>query len=227
MTQRSRTSRTPRRQQLLETKRPFPLIPVVIAGIVVLVLAAILAVVLAGRDGGGSSGEPARVPVKVTGQALAAYPEGGGGGTDPAVGVAIPTVNGVTFDNSPMSIGPSDGPMVVIFLAHWCPHCQAEVPRIQDWLNAGGLPTGVKLVSVATSTSSTQPNYPPSAWLKRENWSPPVLVDDAKSTALQAFGMSSFPAFVFVDGSGKVVVRTTGEIAIDQLQAIVQQLAPK
>ncbi|HEX5396489.1 MAG TPA: TlpA disulfide reductase family protein [Candidatus Limnocylindria bacterium] len=224
MTQRSRTSRAPRRQEPLDAKRPFPLIPVVIAGIVVLVLAAILAVALAGGGGGGgTSGEPARVPVKVTGQVLPAYPESGG--SDPAVGSAIPTLDGVTFDNSSMSIGPSDGPMLVVFLAHWCPHCQAEVPRIQDWLNSGGLPDGVKLVSVATSTSSTRPNYPPSAWLKRENWTPPVLVDDADSTALQAFGMNSFPAFVFVDGNGKVVARTTGEIAIDQLQAVVDQLA--
>lgn len=226
MTQRGRTSRAPRRQPPLDARRPFPLIPLVVAGIVVLVLAAILAVVLAaGGGGGGSSGEPARVPVKVTGQALPAYPDSGG--TDPAVGEAIPTLDGVTFDNSPLSIGPSDGPMLVIFLAHWCPHCQAEVPRIQDWLDAGGLPTGVKLVSVVTSTSSTRPNYPPSAWLKRENWSPPVLVDDADSTALQAFGMNSFPAFVFVGGNGQVVARTTGEIAIDQLQAGVEQLAPQ
>lgn len=224
MTQRSRTARAPRHQPVA-TQRNFPLIPVVIGAAVVLVIAVVLAVVLSGTGGRSTSGEPAREPVKVSGQALTAYPAAGSGGADPAVGQTIPTVTGVTFDNSPVSIGPQDGPMVVLLLAHWCPHCQNEVPRVQQWLNSGGLPDGVKLVSVATSTSQTRPNYPPSAWLKRENWTPTVLVDDAKSTALQAFGMDSFPGFVFVDADGKVAARTTGELAIDQLEAITKQLA--
>ena len=224
MTQRDRTARAPRRQASTGSRR-FPLIPVAIAAVVVLVLAVALAVALAGSGGRATSGEPAREPVKVSGQALAAYPASGSGGADPAVGQTIPTISGVTFDNSPMSIGPDDGPMILVFVAHWCPHCQAEVPRIQDWLDGGGLPDGVKLLTVATSTSPTQPNYPPSAWLEREHWTPPVLVDDKDSTALQAFGMSSFPAFVFVDANGQVAARTTGELAIDQLDAIATQLA--
>jgi cytochrome c biogenesis protein CcmG, thiol:disulfide interchange protein DsbE len=222
MSQRNRTSRTPRRRDAAAA-RSFPLVPAVIVGVVVLIAAVVLAVVLAGGPARGASGEPAREPVQDTGAALPAY---AAGGTDAAVGQTIPTLAGVSFDNSTVSIGPSDGPMVLIFLAHWCPHCQAEVPRVQDWLDSGGLPSGVKIVSVATSSSQTRPNYPASKWLEREHWTPPVLVDDAKSTALQAFGMDSFPAFVFVDGSGKVVARTTGELAIDQLEAMTKQLAP-
>ncbi len=222
MSQRRRTSKTPRRQPS-PAGRGFPLVAVVITGLVILVVAAVLAVVLAG-GGGGTSGEPARVPVKVGGQPLAAFASTAA--TDPAVGQPIPTLDGVTFDNSPVSIGPTDGPMVVVFVAHWCPHCQAEVPRIQAWLNAGGLPSGVKLITIATGTSQTRPNYPPSAWLQREHWTPPVLVDDANSSALAAFGMNEFPAFVFVNADGLVVSRTTGELPIEQLQAFAQQIAP-
>jgi len=34
--------------------------------------------------------------------------------------------------------------------------------------------------------------------------------------AADAFGLSAFPYFVAVDGSGKVVARTTGEITTDE-----------
>ena len=204
------------------TSRTPLLIGMAVVGIVALL--AVLALVLGGVGAGGLS-EPATTPIRVSGDTLPALDAGAS--SDPAVGLPIPTITGTDQSGEPMTIGPDDGPLALVIVAHWCPHCQAEVPRIQDWLDAGGLPTGVKLVSVVTSTSSTRPNYPPSAWLKRENWSPPVLVDDADSTALQAFGMNSFPAFVFVDGNGRVVARTTGEITIDQLQATVDQLAPQ
>ncbi|MDH3607456.1 MAG: hypothetical protein OER12_10740, partial [Acidimicrobiia bacterium] len=46
---------------------------------------------------------------------------------DPAVGLAAPTIAGTSFDGSAVSIEPSGKHQVVIFLAHWCPHCQSEV----------------------------------------------------------------------------------------------------
>ena len=36
------------------------------------------------------------------------------------------------------SIPATDGPMMVVFLAHWCPHCNAEIPV----LNSGATPAG-------------------------------------------------------------------------------------
>ena len=55
-----------------------------------------------------------------------------------------------------------------MFLAHWCPHCQAEVPRIVTLAKAGAF-DGLDVASVATGTSSQYPNYPPSAWLARRS----------------------------------------------------------
>jgi thioredoxin-related protein len=51
------------------------------------------------------------------------------------------------------------------------------------------------------------------------------MADSANSDAANAFGLASYPYFVFVDGNGKVVGRTSGEIATDQLETIVKQLA--
>ena len=53
-----------------------------------------------------------------------------------------------------------------MFLAHWCPHCQAEMPRLVALAKAGKL-DGVDVTGVATGTNPGYPNYPPSAWLKK------------------------------------------------------------
>ena len=47
----------------------------------------------------------------------------------------------------------------------------------------------------------------------------------AKTKGAQAFGLSGYPYFVFVDAQGKVVGRTSGEIEPDQLEGIFQALA--
>ena len=98
-----------------------------------------------------------------------------------------------------------------MFLAHWCPHCQAEVPRVVKLAKHGAF-DGLDVASVATATSSEAANYPPSAWLEREHWPFMVLLDDEQSTAAQAFGLSAYPFFVFLDGNGAVLGRTTGEV---------------
>ena len=56
-----------------------------------------------------------------------------------------------------------------------------------DALATGGVP-GVDLVSVTTSANSGQPNWPPSEWLDRENWTSPNIRDDSDSSLFQAYG---------------------------------------
>jgi cytochrome c biogenesis protein CcmG/thiol:disulfide interchange protein DsbE len=109
---------------------------------------------------------------------------------------------------------------VVMFVAHWCPHCQKEVPLITAHLG-GKLPGDVDLFAVSTGVDQTAPNYPPGAWLRKENWPVPTLVDDAQGSAAKAYGLSGFPYFVVVDASGKVVDRASGEIPVEQFDALI------
>jgi thiol-disulfide isomerase/thioredoxin len=213
------TSRTPRR-----TRSRAPLL--VAAGLAVVVLIA-LAVAVASGGGGDdddttTGDDPATTgTVVVSGTPL---PELTDSADDPAVGMTFPTLTGVDQSGEPMTISADDGPMMVLFLAHWCPHCQREVPVVQDWVDDGGLPQGVDLVTVSTAIDPQRPNYPPDAWLEREGWTAPVLVD-ADNTAAIAAGLSAFPYFVAVDGDGKVALRTTGELTTDQLDAIAGEIA--
>ena len=205
---------------------------IVIGVVVVVAVAAIIAVAVTQSEepvaGGGASPSGGTVvpsgsldygDVQVTGDPLSQLPRGG---TDTAVGDTIPTIAGVSFDDSPVSIEPDGRPKVVMLLAHWCPHCQAEVPRIQEWLDDNGVPDDVALYAIATGTDSSRPNHPPGDWLRDEGWSVPTLLDDQSGTAGQALGLSSYPFFVVVDGSGQVVLRTSGELTVEQWEALLE-----
>lgn len=222
-TKTDRSRGMPRRSTTVEPRASRT--PLLVGGAVIgfVIIAVVIAMALSGTGTGGLS-EPAGETTGITGDPLAAFPTDGG--ADPAAGQEIPTITGTDLEGEPMTIEPGDGPMAIVLLAHWCAHCQAEVPVLVDYLAETGMPDGVDLVAISTSINQAQPNYPPSAWLDREGWTVPTLNDDANSRALQSLGMSSFPGFVFVDGEGRVVSRTSGEIPAEQFDQIVNSLAP-
>ncbi len=115
----------------------------------------------------------------------------------------------------------------MVFLAHHCPHCQAEVPRIVDWASQGLVPAGVDIYGVATGTTSSRENYPPSAWLEREGWPFPTLADSDEYAAAEAWGLTSYPYFVALDADGKVVERASGELTQEQFTALLAKIAPQ
>ncbi|GBC87267.1 Sporulation thiol-disulfide oxidoreductase A [bacterium HR12] len=186
--------------------------PAVLGLVGAVVVAGVVALVAAGRSENQRPAPEGRVTV--TGDALPAYAEG----SDPAVGLPAPALQGRDFEGRPISIGDDGRPKVIVFLAHWCPHCQREVPLVQGWLDREGMPAGVDLYSVATAIDPTQPNYPPDDWLRREGWTVPVLVDDDEGSAAEAYGVTGFPFFVFIDARGNVASRAAGELTIQQLQ---------
>jgi thiol-disulfide isomerase/thioredoxin len=154
--------------------------------------------------------------VRVAGAALTPYTPA----ADPSVGRPIPELRGYSFDNQPITVAAAGDAKIVIFLAHWCNHCQAEVPRIVDWLAAGRLPA-VQMVAVSTGVDANRPNYPPSAWLEREDWTIPTITDDTDGTAGAAFGLTGYPYFVAVKADGTVAARASGELTLEQLQAMI------
>lgn len=200
--------------------------PAVIVGIVIVGILAVVLVASSGGDGKGSGGGTNAVEVSAevtTGGTT--LPDYTGANKDAAVGMAAPTLGSVDFQGRNVEVGGATGsPYAVIFLAHWCPHCQAEVPRLVALAQNGQI-EGVDVVGVATGTSESNPNYPPSEWLAREDWPFGVLVDDARSTAADKYGLTGYPYMVFVDADGKVVGRTSGEVSEEDLQSIFADLA--
>jgi thiol-disulfide isomerase/thioredoxin len=144
------------------------------------------------------------------------------GSEDVALGLTAPTVIGADWNGTPVTIEPDGTPKIVVFLAHWCPHCQAEVPVIQQWIDEGNLPDDVELVSVATGTNQLRPNWPPQEWLESEGWTPGVIMDDELTTVAVSYGMGATPMFVVLDGENKNLGRITGELSVDALNTLVQ-----
>lgn len=143
------------------------------------------------------------------------------GGSDPGVGQPAPVVEGVDFGDNPVDLLAEDQGTLVVFLAHWCPVCQREVPVIVDEFG-DDRPEGVRIMAVPTSTDATQGNYPPSAWLDAEGWPFGVLVDSPADQIARAYGVESFPAFVAVGADGTVRARVSGEVPPEGLQQLVE-----
>ena len=203
-------------------KSPVPLIAALLGVVAVLALVAVIATGVSDEKATDDRNEALDQvhPVEVEGS----LPALERGSPDPARGEEMPKLAGSTFDGSPVTIENDGRPKVLFFLAHWCPHCQREVPVIVDYLEEEGEPEGVDLYAVSTAVDDARPNFPPSAWLEHENWPAPVLADTAEGTAAEAYGVSGFPFFVAIDGDGKVVARHAGPLGRDALASLIESL---
>ena len=200
---------------------------IVIGAIVVVLGLAGIAVALSGGDDGTDSATTAgsapageveqNRPVTVTGDVVPALDAAVA--VDPAIGTEFPTLAGQSFDGTPITVGgATDGPTMVVYLAHWCPHCNREVPELIKLNDSGDIPEELTVVGVSTGVEPTAPNYPPSTWLADKGWPWKAMADDEASTAFVVSGGSGFPYLVILDADGKVVARDSGEKTAEDLK---------
>ena len=52
-----------------------------------------------------------------------------------------------------------------VFLAHWCPHCNDEIPELIALDENGDIPENLAIVGISTAVAPDRDNYPPSEWL--------------------------------------------------------------
>jgi thiol-disulfide isomerase/thioredoxin len=198
--------------------RRLPVVPIALGLIAVIAIIAIVASSMADDEATSTEGLQQVGPVAVSGDPLPTLEEGI---ADAAVGVTAPGIEGQSFDGSSVEIDDDGRPKVVVFLAHWCPHCQVEVPKLVDWFAENGVPEDVDVYAVATGTTEDRPNYPPSRWLDREEWDRPTLADSEDGMAANAFGLSAFPFYVALDGDHQVVARGSGELSTEQWESLL------
>lgn len=167
----------------------------------------------------GESSEQSASDQPAAAGSLPAYPEQG---PDPAVGQVIPSISGSTLAGEPLTISADGKAKVILFVAHWCPHCQREIPVLTEHLRNNPMPDDVELLTVSTAVVEERGNYPPQKWLESAGWTAPVLADSEEGAAAFAYGLSSFPYYVVVDADGKVVVRTSGELTAEAFDSLVQ-----
>src|SRR3954453_22780807 len=96
--------------------RRYPVVPVLVGGVVVIAIAAVLAITLSGGNKASDGGVAQTRPVTVRGTAL---PEFNDTATDPAVGTQAPSLVGQDFSGRRVTITNDGHPKMVLFVAHW------------------------------------------------------------------------------------------------------------
>ena len=197
---------------------------------VVLVVVGIAGAVALGTSGGSSETttdtvvtvpggvQPAEYQkVSSTGGMLAPLPESG---ADTETGKSVAVLKGYDLQGRPVTIDPAgEGKAtMVVFLAHWCPHCNREIPVLNKWRESGEVPTGLRVVGVTTGSKADQANWPPSKWMTAMKWPFEVMADSEAQEAAAAYGVAGYPFIAFVGANGKITARTSGEIPVEQLQ---------
>lgn len=185
-----------------------------------------------GSPGAGPDTDDPRLPPELQGVALPVEIEGDplpplNDGDDPAIGTRPPVL--VAYDADVASgavytISPDiDGPVMLVFLAHWCPACNEEVPKLVELEQQGRLPDDLAVYGVLTSAAPDRPNFPPTAWLDGFGWPWATVADGIDFdhdpptwAAADAFGLTSYPYVVIWD-DGVVVDRWGGMLGTDDL----------
>lgn len=212
----------PQKKPPSRTARPWWQSPIVWVAALIFVA---LAVTIALSAGGDDSTDGGVTPLEVADASAFGDPLPVFRSPDPAIGLAAPTINATTLAGDNVTIGADGTARLIGFFAHWCPHCQAELPRTTEWLENNELPANVEVIAVSTAVSPTDDNYPPSEWFADEGFPAPVLIDSAERSIAAGFGLSAFPFWVAVDSSGNVLTRQTGQLTDSQFETLIDALA--
>ena len=133
----------------------------------------------------------------------------------PALGAAAPDFSAKASDGSTITKADMLGkPTLMVFFASWCPHCQAEAPKLKALAEAN---PDLKLVFLGVGYNDTQKGI----WDFQSKFSLPVPTYDDGGKAAGVYGVTSYPTLVSVDKSGIIRDRDTGEVTQDRLNSLV------
>ncbi len=142
-----------------------------------------------------------------------------------AEGLAIAAIEGDEYySDETLTIIP-DGETATVWLvwAHWCPHCQNDLPVLQDvWVTAAPDLPHVQIVTITTAIDESRGN-PLIPYLEASQFAFPVLVDTDGSLAAK-LGTNAFPFWVITGPDGRVILRRPGALGPDQIQGLLFDL---
>lgn len=145
----------------------------------------------------------------------------GGGSSGATSGHRVPddrvAFSGTTIDNTAFKSDASGKPRVLWFWAPWCTVCRAEAPDVADV--AKQFSGKVGFVGVAGRGKVPQMRE----FVNQTGTGGFEHVADQDGSLWRQFGVSSQPAFVFVDAQGHAT-RRVGSLDAGQLRAEVESL---
>lgn len=141
-----------------------------------------------------------------------------------AQGQPAPALSGVDmYSGREVSLQDMKGkPTLVTVWAHWCPHCQKELPIIQQLSTEQAANFNFLTLTTAAGQQPAQTQYAtPATLMQTQGITIPTLRDDGMK-AMNALGAEGFPTLLMVDADGVVVGKASGEMPKDQLLQFMQ-----
>ena len=139
----------------------------------------------------------------------------------PLVGKPAPPFSLATLDGGRISLeGLRGRPVIVNFWASWCLPCRAEAPLLQaasvDYAARGLVVLGIVYEDSAENAR---------AFMRQYGQTYPGLLDPDGRTALD-YGVFGIPETYFIDRSGRIVSKQTGELDAAALERQAEAIAP-
>ncbi len=186
-----------RRGSVTKPVKKTPWTLMISGALIVVAVVAVIGVVLANRGGSGQIENP---PAP-----LAA----------PAVGAAAPDFSVKASDGATLTKADLAGkPVLFVFFASWCPHCQAEAPKLKAIAQAN---PDLQVVAIGVGNNDTQKDI----WGFQKKFDLPFATYDDGGKAASVYGITSYPTLVSMDKNGMIRDRDTGEVTPDRLNALV------
>jgi peroxiredoxin len=113
-------------------------------------------------------------------------------------------------------------PVLLIFWASWCTHCQATMPRIESIYEQYS-DQGLAVIGVSVPGLSGETKESALAFVQQKGITFPIVFDEGAS-AYREYQVVGVPTLIFVDRNGVIVSNHAGEMDIQSLQAQIQQL---
>ncbi len=139
--------------------------------------------------------------------------------TAPAVGAAIPDFTVKSQEGKTLTKADVIGkPTLMVFFASWCPHCQAEAPRIRQIAQAN---PDLNVVMIGVGDRESQSDI--YGFQGKYSLPFPTYADPAAplGAAAAAWGIQSYPSLFAVDKNGIVRDVNSGEVDPSRLQQMV------
>ncbi len=156
-----------------------------------------------------------------------AYASPGAGSLSAWAAVAdTPSLDGATawINSLPLSIADLRGKVVLVdFWTYSCVNCLRTLPYLRAWAQKYR-DQGLVVIGVHTPEFEFEHDYANVLRATRElGLTYPVAID-SRGSVWKSFGNQAWPAFYFVDASGRIVNRRYGEGAYDQSERMLQSL---
>ena len=176
-------------------KTPWSLI--ISGALMIVAVAVVVGVVLANRNGSSQIEKP---PTPLA---------------PPALGAAAPDFSVKASDGSTLTKASIAGkPVLFVFFASWCPHCQAEAPKLKALSQAN---PDLQIVAIGVGNNESQKDI----WGFQKQFDLPFATYDDGGKAASVYGITSYPTLVAMDKGGMIRDRDTGEVSQDRLNALV------